>query len=159
MISPAQLAKAFARNSAILRMQAEGLGHADSLVQTPYRMNCFNWVVGHIVAGRDDTLALAGAAPLFEQADRYRRESDPIVEDGPDVVPFDRLLDLVDASQQEIDRVIGSLTDDRVTAETLIGEKMVSLGRQIHFAYFHDTYHTGQTEILRQVAGKNDSII
>ena len=24
---------------------------------------------------------------------------------------------------------------------------------------FHDTYHTGQTELLRQAAGKNDQII
>jgi len=25
--------------------------------------------------------------------------------------------------------------------------------------YFHDTYHTGQTDLLRQVAGKHDKVI
>lgn len=36
---------------------------------------------------------------------------------------------------------------------------MVSAAQRLHFDYFHDTYHTGQTEILRQVAGTDDQVI
>ena len=36
---------------------------------------------------------------------------------------------------------------------------MESLGARLHFQYFHDTYHTGQTELLRQVTGVGDKII
>ncbi len=36
-------------------------------------------------------------------------------------------------------------------------------GRRLHdslrFIYFHDIYHTGQTDPLRQVAGTHDKII
>lgn len=27
------------------------------------------------------------------------------------------------------------------------------------FYYFHDTYHAGQTDLLRQLAGKNDALL
>jgi hypothetical protein len=29
----------------------------------------------------------------------------------------------------------------------------------VFFLYFHETYHVGQTELLRQLAGKNDQVI
>jgi hypothetical protein len=29
----------------------------------------------------------------------------------------------------------------------------------IAFMYFHETYHTGQTELLRQLAGTDDKVI
>jgi hypothetical protein len=29
----------------------------------------------------------------------------------------------------------------------------------VFFQYFHETYHVGQTELLRQLAGKNDQVI
>ena len=46
MIDAAQLAKAFGRNTAILKMQVAGLSHEESLPQTPYNINCLNWTVG-----------------------------------------------------------------------------------------------------------------
>jgi hypothetical protein len=30
---------------------------------------------------------------------------------------------------------------------------------QIMFRYFHDTYHTGQTDVIRQLSGKSDKVI
>lgn len=38
-------------------------------------------------------------------------------------------------------------------------EGTTTLAARLHWYYFHDTYHTGQTELLRQIAGKNDQII
>jgi uncharacterized damage-inducible protein DinB len=35
----------------------------------------------------------------------------------------------------------------------------MSIAEWLLFFYFHDTYHSGQTEILRQAAGKDDKII
>ena len=34
-----------------------------------------------------------------------------------------------------------------------------SLGEQLSFLSWHETYHVGQTEALRQLAGKNDKVI
>jgi hypothetical protein len=35
----------------------------------------------------------------------------------------------------------------------------ITLGNRLFFIYYHETYHVGQTELLRQLAGKNDKII
>ena len=161
MIEANDLAKAFARNTAVLKMQVAGLSHDDSLLQTPYNINCLNWTVGHILVYRDRVLVRAGGAPQFRsgELDRYRRESEPITEDGPDVLPLEQLAAAIESSQSLIDTFLGELSDEAFSAETEDDGRMVSLAQQLHFDYFHDTYHTGQTEILRQVAGVNDQVI
>jgi uncharacterized damage-inducible protein DinB len=35
----------------------------------------------------------------------------------------------------------------------------MTIGEWLLFFFFHESYHTGQTEIMRQAAGKNDKII
>ena len=160
MIDASQLAKAFNRNTAIIGMQIAGLSHEDSLLQTPYKINCLNWTVGHILVNRERTIATAGGEPLFgDTLDRYRRESEPIIEDGPGVLPLDELAAGILASQERIEELLNEMGDEAFSAEEDLDGRMVSVARRLHFDYFHDTYHTGQTELLRQVAGTNDAII
>ena len=56
----------------------------ESLIQLPFRANCLNWVVGHILANRCNILQLLGAEDLRPglNLDHYERDSDPI--QGPD---------------------------------------------------------------------------
>ena len=161
MINADQLAREFQRNTAILKMQCDDLTHADSLLQTPYQINCLNWTLGHILHYRDRAVRMAGGTRLFDEAEleRYRRESEPITEDGPGVVHLDRLLANIEVSQLAIDKVIGNLNDEVFGSEIEIDGKTVQLSRRLFFSYFHDTYHTGQTELLRQVTGKADKVI
>jgi hypothetical protein len=161
MIDAKQLAKAFGRNTAILKMQVEGLSHEDSLLQTPYNINCLNWTLGHILVYRDRAITSSGGQPQFGdgELDRYRRESEPITEDGPAVLSLADLVAAIESSQEALDRTLGELSNAEFAAESQIDGRMVSLASRLHFDYFHDTYHTGQTELLRQVAGTDDQII
>ncbi len=161
MMTAAKLAKDYKRNATIIKWQADGLSHADSLIQTPYRINCLNWVLGHIAEGRDDVLEMVGAERVGEpgELDRYLRESEPILEDGPGVVPLARLLEIINETQERLDVTLGGLSEAELAVGTIEDERTTTLAGRVHFAYFHDTYHTGQTELLRQVAGKNDHII
>ncbi len=161
MLSAEKLAKDYKRNATIVKWQADGLSHADSLIQTPYRINCLNWVLGHIAEGRDGVLEMVGAERVAEPGElgRYLRESEPILEDGPGVVPLERLLEIISATQERLEAALGDLSDETLAVETIENERTTTLAGRVHFAYFHDTYHTGQTELLRQVAGKNDHII
>ena len=161
MITPADLVKAFERNTRIIEMQAEGLSHEDSLIQTEYNINCLNWVVGHMVQYRDEMFGFLGHERLLspEASDRYARESYPIIEDGPDVLKLDELIVLAQRSQERIPDVLGSMTTEQFAEERTSGERTVAVGSSIFFNYFHDTYHAGQTELLRQVAGADDAII
>ena len=154
------LAKAYARNLRIIEAQTAGLSHQDSLVQAPYNINCLNWVLGHLADGRDQVLAMLGEAPaLGEESARYRRESDPVTGDGPGVIPLERLLAVLKEGQERIAAALFALPDEALGEEQPVGERRLTLEERLHFAYFHDTYHTGQTELLRGVAGKSDQVI
>jgi hypothetical protein len=39
------------------------------------------------------------------------------------------------------------------------GDRKTTVGQRAFFLYFHETYHVGQTELFRQLAGKDDKII
>lgn len=162
MISPEYLSESFGRNVAIVRMQADGVSQAESLAQLPFRGNCLNWLVGHLLTGRNSILRLLGRPPAFppESAARYERESEPILADGPGVLPLEELLAALDRSQEQIAAAIAALTPAEIERRVaLFGRTERSVGEWLLFFYFHDSYHVGQTEILRQAAGKGDKVI
>lgn len=156
------LRRAFLRNQRVIHAQADGLTHEQSLTQSEYNVNCFNWVLGHIVDSRSRLLAAFGSEQVMpeEQGIRYRRESDPVTDDGPDVVRFEDLLRMLDRTQELLDEMLANADDAWLAEETPVTEDRTSPRiSQIHFTYFHDTYHTGQTDLLRQMSGYSDKII
>jgi uncharacterized damage-inducible protein DinB len=160
MITNTQLAEAFGRNLSIVQRQTEGLSHADSLRQPPFRGNCLNWVLGHLANNRDAILRAFGATPVTgEAAARYKRESEPITSDDPDVLPLEELLRLLIASQEPLAAALSSATPDDLAREWQVGQRATTVGAWVFFLYFHETYHVGQTELLRQLAGADDKII
>jgi hypothetical protein len=77
MIAPELLAELFAINYRVIRRQVDGLTHEDSLLQLPFRGNCLNWVLGHIVATRNRALALLGEPPIWSEAEAARYATAP----------------------------------------------------------------------------------
>lgn len=161
MITKAQLVDGFALNTRLIQLQAKGLSHADSLTQTPYNINCMNWVLGHIAVNRDNVMRLIGVEPLLseEESSRYKSESNPVKEDGPDILPLERLVETLTIGQERIAAAFEALDENQLQEEIQVGERMMPLGTRLYGFYFHDTYHTGQTDLLRQVAGTNDKIV
>ena len=94
MITTTHLIEAFERNIRIIQMQTEGLTHTDSLLQMPFRANCLNWVVGHVLANRDGILKSIGEETLLsdEEIEVYKRESEPVSIDGAGIIPLQRML-------------------------------------------------------------------
>jgi uncharacterized damage-inducible protein DinB len=105
--------------------------------------------------------ALLGHERLMssEVSERYARESHPIIEDGPHVMQLSELVALVRKSQGRIADLLGSMTEQQLAAERTSGDRTSTVSSRLFFNFFHDTYHVGQTELLRQVAGVDDSII
>ncbi len=161
MITKEQLADGFGLNIRLIKRQTDGWSHADSLVQTPYNINCLNWVLGHIAVNRDSVMRLIGGEPLLSEAEklRYKTESDPITGDGPDVLHLDKLLEILTTGQTRIEAALNNLSEAELSEEIQVGERMMPLGTRLYGFYFHDTYHTGQTDLLRQIAGTNDKLI
>ncbi len=162
MISIQNLTDFYSRNLEIIKMQAEGLTQEDSLIQLPFRSNCLNWVVGHILANRCNILALLGAEDLRPQVNlnHYERESDPVLREGKGVLTLDELIDHLEESQIRLAVALVNETDESLQRTTPYRDRPEKpLSYWLFFLYFHDSYHVGQTEILRQAAGKDDKII
>jgi uncharacterized damage-inducible protein DinB len=161
MITNEELLEAFARNWDIVQRQTEGLSHEQCLLQLPFRGNCMNWVLGHIAGNRNSLLKALGEKPIMteQEATRYGHGSEPVCVEGEDVIKLDRLLRMLQESQERIAVALPRLTPQDVAKVVRDHRGEITLGNRLFFIYYHETYHVGQTELLRQLAGKNDKII
>ena len=149
----------FKTNHYILTKQVEGLTHADSLLQLPFRGNCFNWVLGHIIVSREDVLSWVGVDRSYteEETARYQYDSDPITSaDDPNALHLDRLLADLERTQQQLVDALEEISEAQLAEKDDRGQ---TLTYRILFMAWHEGYHAGQTEYLRQLAGKDDKII
>ncbi len=162
MITRQNLVDAFTRNLEIIKEQTENLSHQQSLIQLPFRSNCLNWVVGHLLTNRCNILNLLGAEDLRPGVDltHYERESEPILADGEGVLRLEQLISYLEETQGRIAEVLARETELSLQRpKSYRGRPEQPLAHWLFFLYFHDCYHTGQTEILRQAAGTDDKII
>jgi hypothetical protein len=137
----------------LINKLVDGLTHADSLIQPPFEANCLNWVVGHILAGRNEALSFLGAEPIWGEAElaRYKTGSPPIVE-AEQALPLERLMDDFEESQKRILAALEEVSPEALAAvvDTRFGERPA--GQHIAGLHWHETYHTGQLEILRALS-------
>lgn len=160
MITNQAFCEALRRNVVVLQKQTNGLTHEDSLLQLPFRGNCLNWVLGHLANNRDRLLQLLGAEPVLGlRGERYARESEPITGDGSDALPLADLLAALARSQEALEAALARATEDQSAGPARTGGSTGTAGERLLFFYFHETYHVGQTELLRQLAGKDDKVI
>jgi len=151
------------RNYGVILRQVAGLNHEQSLLQLPFRGNCLNWVIGHITQSRNKMLKIVGVATVWtdEQIARYDRESQPVV-NGDDAMQFEQILTDLKQTHERFVEKLSSMSQDDLTLpapEVIKGIPDWSISEFLNFLLWHETYHVGQTEILRQLAGTNDKVI
>jgi hypothetical protein len=157
MLSVQDVIKAFGRNTNNLKNQCKGLNHADSLCQPPVPGNCLNWVVGHVVGSRNSILELLGAPPILTeaQAKRYGYGSEPVCGDGPDLITLEEALALLEKGEAAIAAALGAKSEAEMSREVQSFAGMVTVAQFVFLLYAHETYHVGQSEILRELALAN----
>jgi len=141
----------------VVKRQLDGLTNEDSLIQPPFRGNCLNWVFGHIVFSRNSVLTLLEEDSPWSEAEsaRYIRNSEPVTS-AENAIPFDQLQDYFEASHTRLMAGLQRISPERMA--TAIDDE-TTLGEQLTFLQWHETYHLGQLEQLRQLSGKNDKVI
>ncbi len=162
MITLENISAAYERNLEIIQLQTNNLTHEQSLIQLPFRSNCLNWVVGHILTNRCNILRLLGAEELRPgvNLDHYERGSQPVTRNGEGVLPLEELLRLLEDTQERLSAVFEQETEESLQRTATYRDRPERpIAYWIFFLYFHDSYHVGQTEILRQAAGMDDQII
>ena len=148
----------FKTNHWVLTHQTDGLTHEDSLLQLPFRGNCLNWVIGHVLVSRQDALEMLGIKSWWtdEEIARYKFGSDPVESaDDPDILHLDRLLADFEKTQELLSDGFSEISEAQLAEKD---DRNRTIAQRILFIAWHEGYHLGQTEYLRQLAGKNDKI-
>lgn len=150
------LIKSFGRNVWIVEKQTAGLSHADGLLRPPFRGNSLNWVLGHVVVSRQSALKRLGVtAELLseEEVVLYRRGAEPLGE-GDQAAPLEKLVSGMRQSQEQLVEALEAADLNQV-----IDQDGNTLRENIQTICWHETYHVGQLELLRQLAGTDDVVI
>lgn len=153
VITAGSLLYNYDRNLILLHEKTDGLSHAESLLQPPAPGNCINWIVGHIAAYRNRILALLGEGPTLgpELAQRYARDSAPVLGDEPGVVPLAELVRALDAAQGRLAIALQGLSPERAAEVVSLGQFTMPTGEWMIFLLRHEGYHTGQLELLHEL--------
>ncbi|MCC7141044.1 MAG: DinB family protein [Candidatus Eisenbacteria bacterium] len=138
-----------------LGMNLEGLNHADSLVSPQPGGNCANWLLGHMIASREQIYLAVGAPRMWSEAETAVYDRGTVGHSSrPEFLPWDELLRELDRSQSTLLSVLGAVdqtTLDRATERGTIGSRVV-------FLNFHEAYHIGQVGLVRRLIGKEGAI-
>ena len=145
----------------LIHTQTEGLTQADTLIQPKPSGNCMNWVLGHLLDNQITLLTLLGKESPVDPAllERYQTDSEPVAGDGPGILTLERLLDGHNRVQSALIARLGEMSDADFAREIQHHGRSVTLGWRVLFLNFHFTYHVGQLELLRQLAGWSEKLI
>jgi hypothetical protein len=142
----------------VFEMNTGDVSHEESLVTPPRGGSCLNQVVGHITRIRNMALGSLGQQSpyLMEEFDPYDdRTSVPFSPDN--ALPFDELRRRFNAMQEPLVRAINGMSSEVMAMKPprpFTGAPDETVGSNLATLVFHETYHVGQTGVLRRVAGK-----
>jgi hypothetical protein len=146
----------------VLHLNVEGLTQDDSLIQPQPGGNCLNWNVGHLVWVNEQLLAILGQPPVLGEAalERYRRGSEPL-RNPAEAMPLEKLMKAWDEQWPRIDAGLAALTPERMAEPAPFSPRKnpdETVGTLLSIDLFHQAAHTGQTSLLRRLAGKDGAI-
>jgi uncharacterized damage-inducible protein DinB len=145
-----------------LHRNVDDLTHAESLHSPQPGGNCLNWVVGHLDHINELMLGLLGQPAVLGEAAlaRYQRGSAELHDPG-EALPLEKLLSVWDEQWTRIDKGLTALTPERFDALAGFSPRNKAdetVGTLLTALLFHQAYHTGQTGVLRRLAGKEGAI-
>lgn len=161
MITSEMVDGIFKRNLRVIKRQIDGLTDDDALLQVPFRGNCLNWVLGHILDSRQAAFRYFDLPNMVKDniKELYGSGSAAITPESKHIPPMSELIELLDNCEIVISEHLSSLSEEDMKKEVGEGERKGLLGEKLEFLAWHECYHVGQTEYLRQLAGTDDKVI
>lgn len=149
-------------NAFAFRRNTAGISQEESLVQPGSGGNCLNWIAGHLTGSRDGFLRALGADPFpAGRYARYMRGGGPITGPGDGVLPLAEIVaDYASVQQRIFEGIAGLETASlgKPAPFSPINNPDETIGSLIAGLVFHETYHIGQTGVLRRVTGHDGAI-
>ena len=146
----------------VVRLNADGIAHEDSLIQPRPAGNCFNWVLGHLVAIYGEALPLLGQQPVRprEELSHYQRGASPIT-NAAEAIRIEELLRWWDESCARFDAGLAALSECRLAERAPFSpsnDPNETVGSLLATLVHHQAYHSGQLGVLRRISGKPGAI-
>lgn len=161
MITKDDFAKMLSSELDILIKQTAGLAHEEGLLQPQPGGNCLNWVMGHLVVNLVDILnVLDGVAPFgLPDLAHYGYGSEPVICDETGVIKLQVLIDAYALLTKVITDRLALMSEADFDEEIEFWQGQSRRGYIAFFYFFHNTYHIGQLEQLRNLAGRTEKVI
>ncbi|MCB0062506.1 MAG: DinB family protein [Caldilineaceae bacterium] len=137
----------------IVKGKTEGLSHADSMRQLPFPGNCMNWNLGHLLVYRMQYLGVIDGTSKPDPAEFaiYGAGSEPLT-DSAKAIPLETLLARLDDASTQVITALEAMPTEKLT-ELYDAEKGTTVDDRLQFyLIFHESYHAGQLELLRELA-------
>jgi hypothetical protein len=146
----------------VVRLNADGISHDDSLIQPRPGGNCFNWVLGHLVAIYGEALPLLGQQPVRprEALSHYQRGAAPIT-NAAEALRIEDLTTWWVESCARFDAGLAALPEERLAERAPFSpsnDPNETVGSLLATLVFHQAYHSGQLGVLRRISGKPGAI-
>jgi hypothetical protein len=146
----------------VVKINLDGITQEESLIQPDPAGNCLNWVVGHLIAIYQHALPLLGQEPVIPAAriDRYDRGS-PALRARGEAIDIGELLAAFDECSRRFDAGLAALDPETLGERAPFSPSdnpNETIGSLLTTFAWHQAYHTGQTGVLRRIAGKPGAI-
>ncbi len=145
----------------VVQINVDGITQEESLIQPSPGGNCQNWVVGHLACIYNNVLPMLGQEPVQAEAlKRYDRGTPPI-KDAAEALEFRDLLAAFEKTTERFDAGLAGLAPEALEGkvpDSPSGNPNETVRSLLSTILFHQAYHSGQTGILRRIAGKEGAI-
>lgn len=142
------------RNHALLLKDVDGISDEQALVPLFEGGSHLNWLVAHLVAGRDHMLTALGEERVRakEVSDAYDYGSTPPTKE--EALPFAQHVQALVASNERLVAALQAATPEQLSQP----HKKGTVGQHLEFMLWHEAYHTGQATLYRRAAGLKSPI-
>ncbi len=136
------------RNLGVLQSNAESLKQKDFLVQAASDGLHFNWILGHVLHSRQILLEALGAEPSVKNTEILKAYARGSKTQTLEVMPSQDLIQALEVSQAALER---ALEDADFASPSPMGKG--TLEDYFELMTWQETYHAGQSGVLRRLAG------
>jgi DinB superfamily len=136
------------RNLGVFQTNAESLKQKDFLVQTDTDGLHFNWILGHVLHSRQILLEALGAEPSVKNTEILKAYSRGSKTQAAEIMSSQDLLQALEVSQAALEK---SLEDADFASPSPMGKG--TLEDYFELMTWQETYHAGQSGVLRRLAG------
>ena len=159
MISKEDYKSLFSTWERLLDMQTKDLSQDDLLIQHQPGGNCLLWVLGHIVNSLGEVVNELGSGlppTTVKTYDRFAPGSEPVLGYEEGLPGLDKIKEDFAALSKSAIQALDEKSEEFFAQEAGHGQ---TNGGSLLFSAFHLSYHTGQLEYLRNLAGKTEKVI